>query len=329
MTAPRCRRRRGPWTSCCRPGADVTCTFTNTKFGSITIVKDAIPDGPPDVLVHRFARRVHPRRRPGDDDPDSFTDTDLADGTYTVTETAVTGWDLQSIVCDDGTDVPAGTATVDIEIALGADVTCTFTNGQLGSITIIKNAIPNGPQDFEFTAQPSPPLETFILDDDPTDTTQTNRRTFSGLSAGDYTVTETARPRLGPDDVTCSTDIGRGDVPSATATITLPEGGRVTCTFTNTRRTATLTLQKTWIDGAAGDTAELAITGLDPATPPPPPPAPAAPKPPPTPPPPPSSPARRSPSARSSTTATTAPTTPPSNATNPASTTPTVTSPAP
>ena len=59
---------------------------------------------------------------------------------------------------------------------------------------------------------------------------------------------------------------GDRDLDDATATITLPEGGDVTCTFTNTRRTATLTLQKTWIDGATGDTANLDITSLDPAT---------------------------------------------------------------
>ena len=35
----------------------------------------------------------------------------------------------------------------------------------------------------------------------------------------------------------------------------------MTCTFTNTRQRATLTLQKTWINGAAGDTANLSING--------------------------------------------------------------------
>ena len=40
----------------------------------------------------------------------------------------------------------------------------------------------------------------------------------------------------------------------------------VTCTFTNTRTSATITLQKTWVNGAAGDTADLAVTGSDPGT---------------------------------------------------------------
>ena len=40
----------------------------------------------------------------------------------------------------------------------------------------------------------------------------------------------------------------------------------VTCTITNTRSSDFLILQKTWINGAAGDTADLAVTGTDPGT---------------------------------------------------------------
>ena len=40
----------------------------------------------------------------------------------------------------------------------------------------------------------------------------------------------------------------------------------VTCTISNTRMSATMTLQKTWVDGAAGDTADLSIAASGPAT---------------------------------------------------------------
>ena len=47
-----------------------------------------------------------------------------------------------------------------------------------------------------------------------------------------------------------------------TGTYTVPAApANVVCTFTNTRQRATLTLQKTWVDGAAGDTAGLSING--------------------------------------------------------------------
>ena len=40
----------------------------------------------------------------------------------------------------------------------------------------------------------------------------------------------------------------------------------VTCTFVNTRTSATMILQKTWVDAAAGDTADLSISGSDPGS---------------------------------------------------------------
>ena len=245
------------------PGGDVTCTFTNTKLGSITIIKEALPDGSPqDFSFTGSLGEFTLDDDPASPTPDSFTDTDLPDGTYTVTETGVTGWDQQGIVCDNGTTVPAGTPTVAIQIALGADVTCTFTNSQQGSITVIKNAIPDASQDFTFTAQPSPPLANFTLDDDPDDDTQTNSRTFSGLPAGEYSITEQTVPGWDTGDPIC-TPFGRADPPEVTVEIDLPPGGHIVCTFTNIRRTSTLTLQKTWVDGAADDATELEITGLD------------------------------------------------------------------
>ena len=41
----------------------------------------------------------------------------------------------------------------------------------------------------------------------------------------------------------------------------------VTCTVTNTRTSTSLILQKTWMNGAAGDTAGLAIVGPSPSVP--------------------------------------------------------------
>jgi hypothetical protein len=43
-------------------------------------------------------------------------------------------------------------------------------------------------------------------------------------------------------------------------------GNVITCTVTNTRASAQLTLRKTWVDGAANDTAELTADGINDAT---------------------------------------------------------------
>jgi uncharacterized repeat protein (TIGR01451 family)/LPXTG-motif cell wall-anchored protein len=63
----------------------------------------------------------------------SSTVGDLGAGTYSVTEAVPSGWQIQSIVCDDptgdsATDPAAGVAS--IALAAGESVTCTYTNHQ-------------------------------------------------------------------------------------------------------------------------------------------------------------------------------------------------------
>ena len=237
-------------------GADVTCTYTNTKLGSITIVKDAVPDAaglrvhhdryrPLAVLAGRRRRRARCRTR--------TTFNDLLPGTYSVTE-GVAGWQLTGLDCSTGgvgdTGDPDGdhhprrgrqrdvhlhehqagfdhdhqgrgprrgpwtsgspprapacrrsagrrrrphpaehhhlhrpaarhlhgdrgcrrglgahrprllgrrhrrtpsTRIATINLVAGANVTCTYTNTKLGSITIAKDAVPDSAVDFAFT----------------------------------------------------------------------------------------------------------------------------------------------------------------------------------
>jgi Prealbumin-like fold domain len=103
---------------------------------------------------------------------------------------------------------------------------------QTGSITIVKTVVPTDPQDFSFTTTGSG-LSNFILDDD-SDGTLPNTRTFSGLVAGAYTVTEAATPGFDLTALTCTAG-GSADIVTRTATITLATGANVTCTFTNAK----------------------------------------------------------------------------------------------
>ena len=72
--------------------------------------------------------------------------TDLAAGTYAVSETVPAGWDLTSATCSDGSN-PAS-----IDLAPGENVTCTFANTKRGSLTVVKNTI-GGDGAFAFTSQ--------------------------------------------------------------------------------------------------------------------------------------------------------------------------------
>jgi hypothetical protein len=230
--------------------ADVTVTVVNEceqlpppQLGSITIIKNAIPDDAQDFAFTTTGSGLSNFSL--DDDADAtlsnqVTFDDLAAGPYSVTESATAGWDLTSINCSAGGTGDATTGTASITIVGSENVTCTFVNeeedqvgGQLGSITIIKNAVPDAAQDFAFTTTGSG-LSNFSLDDD-ADAALSNQRTFTGLAAGPYTVVEAATTGWTLTSITCSAG-GTGDTTTRTASITLGTGQNVTCTFVNTQQ---------------------------------------------------------------------------------------------
>ena len=164
---------------------NVTCTFTNTEAGSVTIVKDTQPDHPQDFS---FTCSAPLGNFLLDDDSDGTLSNStgpitVAAGTYGCSEASVPNWSLQSATCSDGSLVSA------INVASGESVTCTFTNVGSGSISVIKNAVPNDAQDFGFGGSCFAP---FNLDDDG-DGTLPN--TYGASHAiGSCTVAETGPP---------------------------------------------------------------------------------------------------------------------------------------
>jgi hypothetical protein len=222
------------------PNETVTCTFTNTKRGTIVINKITNPASHPQDFTFTSPNLGG-----------FFLDTDSSDGalpssrsflvqpgTYTVTEMAVSGWTLSGLSCTDpsgGTSVVSPTVT--IGLAPGETVTCDFTNtAQPGSITITKNAIPDDPQDFGFALTGAVTNTNFSLDDHPSDPTLPNSTTFSNLPPGTYTVIEGATASWALTGLVCNDPSGDTTTqPSfGLATIALAPGENVSCTFTNT-----------------------------------------------------------------------------------------------
>ncbi len=216
-------------------GGNVTCTFTNTKLGSITIIKDADPKDGTDFAFTTTGADLSGFTLDNDTDStnsDRKVFSGLLPGTRTVTETGVAGWNLTDLQCVGGGTTNLGTRTATINLPAGGNVTCTFTNTKLGSITIIKDADPKDGTDFAFTTTGAD-LSGFTLDND-TDSTNSDRKVFSGLLPGTRTVTETGVAGWNLTDLQC---VGGGttNLGTRTATINLPAGGNVTCTFTNTK----------------------------------------------------------------------------------------------
>ncbi|MEO5510444.1 MAG: hypothetical protein ABIS27_07415, partial [Longimicrobiales bacterium] len=237
---------------------------------SITIVKNADPDGPQDFRFTSGTAALGSFDLDDDSDPalsNQKVFTNLTPGTYTFTETQVPGWDLISIVCTPsaGTTVSVPTATATIALTAGANITCTFTNKALppttGTITITKDAVPNSPQDFAFTSNKAA-IAAFLLDDD-ADATLPNARTFANVAADTYIITETATPGWSLASIACTpaasvvTNIG-----AATATITLAGGANVSCLYTNVPVVPTIDAVSSTTSSSTSTTVTVGGTGF-------------------------------------------------------------------
>jgi hypothetical protein len=96
-----------------------------------------------------------------------------------------------------------------------------------GKIVVREDSVPDGGQDFDFTASGGLSPTSFQLDDDG-DATLSNTRTFSSLTAGSgYSVSETTVPP-GWEQASATCDDG-----SPPSNIDVAPGETVTCTFVN------------------------------------------------------------------------------------------------
>ncbi|QOF77549.1 beta strand repeat-containing protein [Variovorax sp. 38R] len=173
----------------------------------------------------------------------------------TLTVTATVGAGIASVSNTATLTTPAGYTDL-----VPATNTVIDTDAVLGTIVIVKDAQPDHAQDFSFTTTGGSNLPaSFGLDDDPTDATLPNSRTFYVTpGATVYTVKEAALPSgWTQSNVSCTTG---GSVASGTASITVGAGETVTCTFTNAK-TPTVKVQKV-TQGGAGGTFNFSQTNL-------------------------------------------------------------------
>ena len=213
-------------------GENIVCRYTNTARGSITVVKTTDGgDGSFDFTTSTLPGGNFSIDTSGNTGQQAFTN--LVNGTYDVSETVPTGWDLDTATCDDASDPSA------IDLAPGEDVTCTFANVQQGSITVVKNTV-GGDDTFGFT---STALGGFSI----ATSGNTGSQDFDNLSAssyqstGTYDVAETVPTGWDLDTATC-------DDASDPSAITLDPGEHVTCTFTDVQQ-GSITVVKNTVGG--------------------------------------------------------------------------------
>jgi LPXTG-site transpeptidase (sortase) family protein len=254
------------------PEDDEDVTVVST--GAITIVKDAVPD---DAQDFAYAGTGPSGYDFGggfslDDDadgtlPSSLSFTNLTPGSYSLSEAAAAGWILTGLVCldpDSGSSVDLGTRTATIDLDAAETVTCTFTNTQLGTITVVKDAVPDDAQDFAYTGNGPSGYDFgggFSLDDD-ADGALPNSQSFTDLAPGSYTLTEGAASGWSLTGLACVDPDGGSSENTATLTaaIDLDAGETVTCTFTNSQSAPALSIVKEVGASAAGPWDDTSIT---------------------------------------------------------------------
>jgi hypothetical protein len=173
-------------------------------------------------------------------------------GTYDAAENAKDGWTLTAIGCvnaDDSTHaatIDLAARSLSVGIAVGDDVTCTFTNTAKATIRFKKVTDPSpDAADTTFTFDPSDTLQTGTFD-----LKNGGTKSYVDVAPGTYQATE-ADPTPAYDltgracVLTGTTTSHTADTSAArTIAVTLSPGEDVTCTFTNTRR-GSLTINKT------------------------------------------------------------------------------------
>jgi hypothetical protein len=222
---------------------------SDSQLGRITIVKDALPDDLQnfefDGTLSTFVLEDAPATDDDVENPDPLSNRvfqRLFPGTYSFKEIVPEGWDLTKIECGTASGAPIGDVfladgLVTFELGQGQGVLCTFTNRKRGTITIIKNTVPDDPQNFAFLG----PRGIFTLDDDgdPTDDPFTGKQpremTFSSLQPGLFQVFEFPEPPWNLVNIFCDDTSTTVDVGARTGYINLAPGETVTCTFTNIR----------------------------------------------------------------------------------------------
>ncbi|MCP4002329.1 MAG: hypothetical protein GY727_15590 [Gammaproteobacteria bacterium] len=211
-------------------GEDVTCTFTNLKIPTLTVVKNVINDDGGQLTEADFGLFI---------DGAPVTNRQMyeleAGIQYTVSEAPTAGYALSGI---------SGDCAADGTITLGAqqDATCILTNDdQPGSITIIKEAGGITSEQFDFTFG-TPPVAFSI--------TGGGSTTFATLPADDYSITENLTSGWQLDSASCTGGTDVGNLSGETLSVAVGNGEDVTCTFTNSYTPITRTVTNTNDSGA-------------------------------------------------------------------------------
>ncbi|MFE6994442.1 collagen binding domain-containing protein [Microbacterium sp. NPDC057659] len=152
----------------------------------------------------------------------------------TITEAESPGWQTPEISCDAPSTVDGRSTTV--TPTAGQNITCTYTNTQLGTVVISKEAHGVDGRTFSFTSD-LPGGEAFDIAVPNGDGTL-YEKTFGNVPPGDYSITEKTDAATPPTllaDLSCTYGGAdhTGDTATRTIGLSVKPGETVNCFFTN------------------------------------------------------------------------------------------------
>ncbi|WP_337731938.1 MULTISPECIES: right-handed parallel beta-helix repeat-containing protein [unclassified Pseudoxanthomonas] len=257
--------------------ADNTATDTDVQSGSIVIIKDALPNDAQDFVFTTTGTGLSDFSLDDDADatlPNIHTFTDLATGSYTVTETTVAGWTLTNLVCvdpDSGSTVNVGTGAATLDLDAGETITCTYTNSKQATVRLQKS-LPGGRFNAadQFTLSIVGPGAPASVTTSGSGSTATGMVTVGEATlGGTYTLSEVVAAGAELTNYvttySCVNAAPGGQTPSGSGTgfsVTPAAGDDLTCEFVNTRMSkANLSITKTnTVSSGPSDLADDTVT---------------------------------------------------------------------
>ena len=194
-------------------GQEAVCTITNVdEPGSITVIKE---------FAHDTNAQPDDFKLTIDGQPVISGEKNELDGdaSYAVDETVLEGWTQVSLTCSD----TRGAVDNPVALAVGQDVTCTITNGEIPTITVDKIAIGDDETTFNFTGD----VSDFSFDQNG------GSKTFQ-VEPGEYVVTETPAEFWALTGIECEGGAA-ADLNTASGNFEVDLGDHQKCTFTNER----------------------------------------------------------------------------------------------
>ncbi|MFD7307500.1 hypothetical protein [Promicromonospora sp. NPDC059942] len=212
------------------PGNTTDCVITNAS-AVVTVTKQTEPDGAPDT----FGFEVTGQDPVTLGDGESMSFPVPTGAPVTISEAAADGWLPPEIECTSPATVEERAATV-VPVA-GEEITCTFTNTQLGTVIVSKEAHGVDGRTFDF-ASDIPGGESFSIDVEQGDGTL-YEEVITDVPAGTYTLeelTDDGDPATVLADLACTYGGAdhSGDPATRAIDLTVLPGETVRCFFTNT-----------------------------------------------------------------------------------------------